>query len=107
MPELARTLKRTPPDCKRNPHSSRGARIICCTWAAVALVYGGSTTSAHAQQSSTAPVVQPGAPGTPSRTLPSSTTGVVPLNSRADIEFMQGMIMHHAQAVEMTALIQS
>jgi uncharacterized protein (DUF305 family) len=32
---------------------------------------------------------------------------VVPLNSRADIEFMQGMIMHHAQAVEMTALIQS
>jgi uncharacterized protein (DUF305 family) len=25
----------------------------------------------------------------------------------ADIEFMQGMIMHHAQAVEMTALIQS
>ena len=107
MPELARTLKRTPPECKRKPHSSSGARIICCAWAAVALVYGGSTTSAHAQRSSTAPVVQPGAPGTPSKTLPSSTTGVVPLNSRADIEFMQGMIMHHAQAVEMTALIQS
>jgi uncharacterized protein (DUF305 family) len=50
---------------------------------------------------------QPGAPGTPSRTLPASTTGVVPQDSHADIEFMQGMIMHHAQAVEMTALIPS
>jgi uncharacterized protein (DUF305 family) len=71
-------------------------------------VYGSlTTTRAVAQQSSAAPVVEPGAPGAPSRTLPPSTTGVIPLNSRADIEFMQGMIMHHAQAVEMTALIQS
>ncbi len=30
-----------------------------------------------------------------------------PRPSPADIEFMQGMIMHHAQAVEMTALIPS
>jgi uncharacterized protein (DUF305 family) len=29
----------------------------------------------------------------------------VPPRSRADVEFMQGMIMHHQQAVEMTALI--
>ena len=27
--------------------------------------------------------------------------------SPADVQFMQGMIMHHAQAVEMTALIES
>jgi uncharacterized protein (DUF305 family) len=107
MPKLARALKRTHPDCKRKPHPSGGARIICCAWIAAGLVYGGSTTSADAQQSSTAPVVQPGAPGTPSKTLPPSTTGVVPLDSHADIEFMQGMIMHHAQAVEMTALIPS
>jgi uncharacterized protein (DUF305 family) len=63
--------------------------------------------TAHAQQPGTAPIVQPGAPGTPSRTLPPSTTGVIPQDSQADIEFMQGMIMHHAQAVEMTALIPS
>lgn len=50
-------------------------------------------------------VVQPGAPGMASRVLPSTTTGVVPKLSAADVEFMQGMIMHHAQAVEMTALI--
>ena len=52
-------------------------------------------------------VVQPGAPGQPSKTLPPSTKGVLPPLSRADVEFMQGMIMHHAQAIEMTALIAS
>ena len=50
-------------------------------------------------------VVQPGAPGQPTRTLPPSTTATLPPNSPADVQFMQGMIMHHAQAVEMTALI--
>jgi len=44
-------------------------------------------------------VVQPGAPGQPTQTLPP--------RSSADVQFMQGMIMHHAQAVEMTALIAS
>jgi uncharacterized protein (DUF305 family) len=52
-------------------------------------------------------VVQPGAPGKPSRTLPPSTKATLPQRSQADVEFMQGMIMHHAQAVEMTALIAS
>jgi len=52
-------------------------------------------------------VVQPGAPGQPTRTLPSSTRATLPPDSPADVQFMQGMIMHHAQAVEMTALIES
>ena len=52
-------------------------------------------------------VVQPGAPGQPTRTLPPSTKGTLPPRSHADVEFMQGMILHHAQAVEMTALIVS
>src|SRR6267378_6770992 len=52
-------------------------------------------------------VVQPGAPGQPTRTLPSSTRATLPPRSPADVQFMQGMIMHHAQAVEMTALIES
>ncbi len=52
-------------------------------------------------------VVQPGAPGQPTRTLPSSTRATLPPHSTADVKFMQGMIMHHAQAVEMTALIES
>jgi uncharacterized protein (DUF305 family) len=52
-------------------------------------------------------VVQPGAPGEPTRTLPPSTRATLPQTSPADVQFMQGMIMHHAQAVEMTALIES
>jgi uncharacterized protein (DUF305 family) len=52
-------------------------------------------------------VVQPGAPGKPSKTLPATTKGELPQRSAADVEFMQGMIMHHAQAVEMTGLIAS
>jgi uncharacterized protein (DUF305 family) len=52
-------------------------------------------------------VVQPGAPGQPTRTLPLTTRARLPPRSPADVQFMQGMIMHHAQAVEMTALIES
>ena len=52
-------------------------------------------------------VVQPGAPGQATKTLPSTTRAKLPPISPKDIEFMQGMIMHHGQAVEMTALIPS
>lgn len=52
-------------------------------------------------------VVQPGAPGKPSKTLPPSTKATLPPRSQADVEFMQGMIMHHAQAIEMTSFIES
>jgi uncharacterized protein (DUF305 family) len=51
-------------------------------------------------------VVQPGAPGQPTRILPPSTRATLPPRSPKDVKFMQGMIMHHAQAVEMTALIE-
>jgi uncharacterized protein (DUF305 family) len=39
--------------------------------------------------------------------LPASTRATLPPHSPADTQFMQNMIMHHAQAVEMTALIES
>ena len=67
-------------------------------------------TAAMAQERSTASapvIVQPGAPGEPSKILPATTTGTLPPVAPADVAFMQGMIMHHAQAVEMTALIPS
>ena len=62
---------------------------------------------ARAQQADAAKpvVVQPGAPGAPGKILPPSTRPTLPSRSEADVEFMQGMIMHHAQAVEMTAMI--
>jgi len=59
-----------------------------------------SSTSVRAQV-----IVQPGAPGQPTRKLPASTRASLPPTSTKDVEFMQGMIMHHAQAVEMTAMI--
>lgn len=49
-------------------------------------------------------IVQPGVPGAATKTLPSANA-VPPPVSAADVAFMQGMIMHHGQAVEMTALI--
>ena len=52
-------------------------------------------------------IVQPGAPGEPSKTLPADARPSLPPLAAADVDFMQGMIMHHQQAVEMTALIPS
>src|ERR1051325_5911690 len=63
--------------------------------------------SAQQAEPSNPVVVQPGAPGQPTKTLPPSTRASLPPHSAKDVEFMQGMIMHHEQAVEMTALIPS
>lgn len=51
-------------------------------------------------------IVQPGAPGQPTKVLPPSTRVSLPPISAKDVEFMQGMIMHHGQAVEMVALME-
>jgi uncharacterized protein (DUF305 family) len=71
------------------------AAVVCC-----------AVSTGLAQQ---APViVQPGAPGQPSRTL-TETTAVAEVRppSEADVRFMQDMIMHHGQAVEMTELLKT
>ncbi len=52
-------------------------------------------------------IVQPGAPGQASRVLPPATRATVPVHTAKDVDFMQGMIMHHAQAVEMTDMIEA
>jgi uncharacterized protein (DUF305 family) len=87
---------------KFRPYAVRGPVLLC------GLLFGASVfLCARAQQKdSAAPVVvQPGAPGQPTKTLPPTTKATLPPISRADVEFMQGMIMHHQQAVEMTALM--
>jgi len=66
-----------------------------------------SIASAQKSAPPTPVVVQPGAPGKPSKTLPASTHATLPPLSAADVDFMQGMIMHHGQAIEMAALISS
>ncbi len=54
-------------------------------------------------------IIQPGAPGEPSRVVAAeqardlSKVGATP----ADVKFMQGMIHHHAQAIDMTELLKT
>ena len=73
--------------------------------ALVALAVSGSAGPALAQS---APIVQPGAPGKPSRVItPEDAARLRPGVSAADVKFMQGMIGHHAQAVDMTGLLKT
>ena len=52
------------------------------------------------------PIVQPGAPGQPGKTLSPAAARTPPrAPAEADVSFMQGMIHHHAQAVEMVDLM--
>jgi uncharacterized protein (DUF305 family) len=66
------------------------------------LLLGGMAMACHRTA-----IVQPGAPGAPSR--PIGGAQAVDLSkvqaTRADIEFMQGMIHHHLQAIDMTNLL--
>ena len=89
--------------------SAKGTIALCAALLAAGAFTVFLSSPAHAQQKDSSPpsVVQPGAPGQPTKRLPPSTKGTVPPRSPADVEFMQGMIMHHQQAVEMTALIPS
>ncbi|MDT7815178.1 MAG: hypothetical protein QOJ42_5094, partial [Acidobacteriaceae bacterium] len=71
-----------------------------------------TSVTASCQQANTAPgsvsIVQPGAPGHSNKTLTPETATAAPRKpSEADIRFMQGMIMHHSQAVEMTELLRT
>lgn len=69
-----------------------------------AMLLGGSTL-AIAQ---TAPIVQPGAPGQAGRTLTAeeATELAKATYVKADVAFMQGMIVHHQQAVDMAKLVE-
>lgn len=69
-----------------------------------AMLLGGSTLA----MAQTAPIVQPGAPGQAGRTLTAeeATELAKATYVKADVAFMQGMIVHHQQAVEMAKLVE-
>ena len=75
--------------------------------AVVLLVGVVSASCRSANVASDPPIVQPGAPGEPSQVI--SVEKAVDLSrvghTPADVRFMQEMIGHHAQALEMTALL--
>lgn len=64
---------------------------------------------AEAAASSTTPIVLPGAPGQTSQTLDAAEAVKIADNrySPDDVLFMQNMIPHHAQAVEMADLVET
>jgi len=69
-----------------------------------------SAASCRSARGGSAPaIVQPGAPGQATRVI--SAERAADLSevryTAADVQFMQGMIGHHAQALEMTALLRS
>jgi uncharacterized protein (DUF305 family) len=69
---------------------------------------GGSEDEGGAPAAQPAPnIVQPGAPGEPTRTLTPEELEQLPQTTYtpADVDFMQGMIDHHAQALRMTGLV--
>jgi uncharacterized protein (DUF305 family) len=73
------------------------------------LILGGGTACRATGGEPGPPILQPGAPGEASRVI--STAEAVDLSgvrhTAADVRFMQRMIGHHAQALEMVALLGS
>jgi len=86
--------------------------VISCLL--LTIVLGGSCRTASGDQPATAPqanppLIQPGAPGQASRPVDASQASDLSKvqYTDADVRFMQGMIGHHAQAIEMVELLRS
>lgn len=71
------------------------------------MLVAGAAASSPAAAQGPARIVQPGAPGQPTRTISAADAADVSAvrHTAADVQFMHGMIGHHAQALEMTALV--
>ena len=77
-------------------------RLLPRVLVVAALALGGCTGS---QDDDPARTVQPGAPGEAGRVLTDGPPELAQSSTAADVEFMHGMIAHHAQALRMTALV--
>lgn len=87
---------------------SRSLRLALVVLACAASAAEAAPSRAPALQQQP-PLVQPGAPGQPSRVVtPEAARDVSRVRyTAADVQFMQGMIQHHAQAVEMVNLLKT
>jgi len=85
------------------------ALVLLSAVAGVSCKTGGAVTDSTPQTQPAAPLLQPGAPGEATRAIPvAEATDLSRVGATAaDVKFMQGMIGHHAQAVEMVALVPS
>lgn len=80
--------------------------VLALAAAALLAACGGSDDSDE-REAGEPNIVQAGAPGEPSRTLSKeeATELEETPHTRADVDFMHGMIHHHAQALLMTSLV--
>jgi uncharacterized protein (DUF305 family) len=71
------------------------------------LAVGGLMACTEDPPADGAPVIAPGRPGEPASTIPRDQVGPAPVTppNEADMRYVQGMIVHHQQAIEMTALV--
>jgi uncharacterized protein (DUF305 family) len=79
------------------------------TLTAALLLMAASTACRTAGATSGPPIIQPGAPGQPSQVISADKASDLSKVrfTAADVKFMQGMIHHHAQALDMTVLVPS
>ncbi|MCK0098825.1 DUF305 domain-containing protein [Qipengyuania sp. S6317L1] len=72
------------------------------------LITGLLLTGSSIAMAQSAPIILPGAPGQASTTLSAEEASEIAKSSYtdADVAFMQGMILHHQQAVEMSELVE-
>jgi uncharacterized protein (DUF305 family) len=76
--------------------------LAACVAVALLSGCGGDKQGPVAIEEPAVNVVQPGAPGQPTRKVPPGTTTQQASHTEADVAFMQGMIHHHQQAIVMT-----
>ena len=77
------------------------------SWARLLLFASVAAVSCRSATPASPQIIQPGAPGQASRVVDAAAAAdvsKVPVTP-ADVRFMQGMIGHHAQALDMTALV--
>src|SRR5687767_15279053 len=81
----------------------RGLTIAVCVLALV-----GCTSDPSDESGDDAPIVQLGGPSESNRTLSDDEAAGItaPGYTDADVAFVQGMIPHHRQALEMTAMVE-
>lgn len=86
----------------------RWVLVVLATSGAVCLASRLHVDAAPAPRAPQAATVRPGAPGQPTHVVPPGAPPTSPASfTPADVAFMQNMIHHHAQAVEMVALLKT
>lgn len=73
----------------------------------IGLALAGAVACGSLRSEPAVPIVQPGAPGEPGRVITAQQASNLSQvrDTAADVQFMQGMIGHHLQAIEMTVLL--